>query len=139
MKLDWKLTVATIATTLLPMMSYYGRNLLPEPYNRLLYYFVIPFLLLRLMGWKARDHGLTIGKWREGVLWVAAVCAIIRRRGREQRGRNNFITKVGVLQCSGFLVGDIHFLSKKRMCLDIRSAGQVWAISLKPHSKSTKN
>ena len=44
------------------------------------------------------------------LLSEGAVCAIIHRRGREQRGRNNFITKVGVLQCSGFLVGDIHFL-----------------------------
>ena len=41
---------------------------------------------------------------------ATAVCAIIHRRGREQRGRNNFITKVGVLQCSGFLVRDINFL-----------------------------
>ena len=73
--LNGYLTFAIVITTLLPMFDYYGHSPTgTKAYDRFIFYFLIPLALLLLV-YRAnpREYGLTLGDWREGMLWVVGV------------------------------------------------------------------
>lgn len=76
---DKRLTTAIILTTLLALFDYYGRDLLAnDAYNRFVVYFFVPLLVIVFVFRdKPAHYGLRIGPWREGLLWVVAVCAVM--------------------------------------------------------------
>lgn len=63
------LTLLVIVTTIVPMLDHYGYEPIGiQSYDRFLYYFVIPLLLIVLL-FRARPtaYGLQLGDWRRGV------------------------------------------------------------------------
>ncbi len=69
---DTRLTLAIVLTTLLALLDAYGHRLASiVAYNRFIYYFIIPALVITLL-WRESlaDYGLRLGRWREGWLWV---------------------------------------------------------------------
>ena len=72
------LTFLIIYITQLPFIEFYY-NLIPShfPLERFLLYFALSALIIRF-GWGERlqDYGFKLGKWREGVAWVAVVSII---------------------------------------------------------------
>ncbi len=77
--LNGYLTLAIIVTTLLPMIDHYGHTPTgTKAYDRFIFYFLIPLALLIVV---YREHpkryGLTLGNWREGVLWLLGVGVVM--------------------------------------------------------------
>lgn len=70
-----KLTLAIIITTILPMLDWYDHRIFAhKAYDRFVYYFLIPMLIILLLfREQPKTFGFQWGKWREGVLWVLAV------------------------------------------------------------------
>jgi len=86
---DTKLTLVIVLCTILPLLDAYRRSpagslmtrmgidistfqrLEIKAYDRLVYYLLIPLLVIVLLWWeKPSDYGFQLGNWREGLLWV---------------------------------------------------------------------
>lgn len=76
---DLKLTFLIILGTILPMLDYYKHQITgTKAYDRVVLYFIIPMIvILLLFQERPADYGFRWGNWREGLLWVAAVCAVM--------------------------------------------------------------
>lgn len=76
---DLKLTFLIILTTIIPMLDYYGHRLTSlKAYDRLIYYFVIPMIvILFLFRESPANYGFKLGNWRVGLLWTVGVCAVM--------------------------------------------------------------
>lgn len=77
-KLDFRLALIIIYTTLVPMFDYYDLQLVHNNgYNRFLCYFLIPFFILLIQRRNPRDYGFQMGNWRLGVpVTVGAVTVL---------------------------------------------------------------
>jgi membrane protease YdiL (CAAX protease family) len=86
LRVDARLVIITIASTLLLMLDAY-HNLIPaaalggplraKAVERVLYYLVIPLVLIILVFRDhPKDYGLTLGDWREGLKWSGVVMLI---------------------------------------------------------------
>jgi membrane protease YdiL (CAAX protease family) len=73
---DLKLTFLIILGTVVPMLDYYGHSITGQKaYDRLVYYFVLPLLVIVLLfREQPQAYGFTLGNWRTGLLWTIAAC-----------------------------------------------------------------
>ena len=83
-ELDWQLTLIIILGTILPMLDWYGHSFFrgwtesPKPYDRVVLYFVIPVIVIWILfAEPLKNYGFQWGNWREGLLWVVGVCAVM--------------------------------------------------------------
>jgi membrane protease YdiL (CAAX protease family) len=76
---DLKLTFLIILGTILPMLDYYKHQITgTKAYDRVVLYFIIPMIvILLLFQERPADYGFKLGNWREGLLWVVGVCAVM--------------------------------------------------------------
>ncbi len=76
---DLKLVTIIVITTLIPMIDAYNHTIIGiRSYDRFIFYFVIPGLITLLLFREPLSAvGLRIGRWREGLLWVVAVCLVM--------------------------------------------------------------
>lgn len=77
--INGQLTIAIIITTLLPMIDYYGHSPTTiKAYDRVIFYFIIPMILILILyRHHPKQYGLMIGNWREGMIWVLTVTAVL--------------------------------------------------------------
>lgn len=75
---DLKLTLLIILSTIVPLLDRYNHEITGvKAYDRFIYYFVIPMLLIVLLFRDApRDYGFQMGNWKLGLLitvgaWIA--------------------------------------------------------------------
>lgn len=76
---DLRLTFLIVLGTILPMLDYYKHYITgSKAYDRVVLYFIIPMIIILLL-FKERpsDYGFRLGNWREGLLWVGGVAAIM--------------------------------------------------------------
>jgi uncharacterized protein len=67
-----------LATWLRPIgLGRYGVGAYGEAHHQFALFFIVPVAAVLLMGDAPRDYGLRIGRWKEGLVWLAAVCPII--------------------------------------------------------------
>lgn len=73
---DLKVTFLIILGTIVPMLDYYGHKITStKAYDRLIWYFVIPMLVILLLFRESpAAYGFKIGKWQTGLAWVAGTC-----------------------------------------------------------------
>lgn len=80
--LDIRATVFVVLSTLLLMIDHYHRFLPGEGYagllrakaiERVIYYLVIPLIVILVFRDRPSDYGLRIGRWREGVFWTGGI------------------------------------------------------------------
>lgn len=76
---DLKITFVIIFGTIVPMLLRYGHRLTDtREYDNFLFYFVLPVLIILLVFRESpTQYGLTLGNWRAGLAWTAAVCAVM--------------------------------------------------------------
>lgn len=76
---DLKLVLLVIASTLIPMLDYYGHTITStKAYDRFIFYFIIPVLLILLLFREPLSaYGFTLGNWKAGLLWTAVSCLIM--------------------------------------------------------------
>jgi len=55
----------------------YGMGAMGMAHHQFLLFFVVPIAVILLMGDSPFDYGLRLGRWKEGLLWLAAVCPLI--------------------------------------------------------------
>jgi membrane protease YdiL (CAAX protease family) len=76
-KLDWKIAVLTIASTLLLMIDYYHRLTPWKGLDRTILYLIIPLLLiLFLFREKPSRYGFGLGDWKAG-LKITVICILL--------------------------------------------------------------
>ena len=70
---DHKLLLFIILGTIVPMLDYYDHRLTAfKAYDRVIYYFIIPMLIIFLLfREKPAEYGFQIGNWRAGLAWTA--------------------------------------------------------------------
>ena len=70
---DLKLFLFVILGTVLPMLDYYGHRLTGhKAYDRVVFYFIIPMLIILLLFRETpADYGFQMGEWRTGLAWTA--------------------------------------------------------------------
>ena len=73
---DLKLTLLIILSTVIPMLDRYNHEITgTKAYDRFIYYFVIPMVLILLLFRDApRDYGFQFGNWKLGLLYTLAAC-----------------------------------------------------------------
>ena len=73
---DLKLTFLIILSTIIPMLDYYGHRLTGvKAYDRFLWYFAIPMLVIVLLFRESpASYGFRLGNWRIGLAWTLAAC-----------------------------------------------------------------
>lgn len=73
---DLKLTFLIILSTIIPMLDYYGHRLTGvKAYDRFLWYFAIPLLVIVLLFRESPvNYGFRLGNWRVGLAWTLAAC-----------------------------------------------------------------
>jgi membrane protease YdiL (CAAX protease family) len=77
-ELDLRLTFLIVLGTILPMIDFYHRFTDRKACDRFLLYMVIPLIIIFLLfRERPEDYGFRIGRWREGLLWTVAVCAVL--------------------------------------------------------------
>ena len=76
---DWKLTLLIVMSTVVSMLDFYGHRLTRlKAYDRMIWYFVIPALVILLLFQEPlTDYGFKIGNWRVGLAWTVGVCAVM--------------------------------------------------------------
>ena len=68
LRLDWKIAVLTISTTLLILVDRYHQVFASHVWESLLLYFAIPFLIVILLFRESPTHyGFVIGDWKAGL------------------------------------------------------------------------
>jgi membrane protease YdiL (CAAX protease family) len=66
---DWKVTTVTIASTLLLMVDYYHQLTGYKPLDRMILYFIVPFLVILLVFRENPGaYGFTWGDWKAGLV-----------------------------------------------------------------------
>lgn len=83
----WTVTLVTmfyryhpqfLSTWLQPFdLQRYGTGALGMAHNQFALFFILPIALILLMGDSPADYGLRLGRWKEGLIWLAVVCPII--------------------------------------------------------------
>jgi membrane protease YdiL (CAAX protease family) len=70
---DLKLMLFIILATILPMLDYYNHRLTSQKaYDRVIFYFIIPMLIVLLvLRGTPSDFGFQWGNWRVGLAWTA--------------------------------------------------------------------
>ena len=78
LKLDWKLTLVIVYSTLALIVNRY-HDLLGHPiYDGLVIYFVIPVLMIVLLFREPlTDYGFRIGEWRAGLIFTVGSCVVM--------------------------------------------------------------
>ncbi len=73
---DLKITFLIILATVVPMLDYYGRGFSNvKAYDRLIWYFVIPMLVIVLLFREpVADYGFQLGHWKIGLAWTLGAC-----------------------------------------------------------------
>jgi len=73
---DLKLTFLILLSTIVPMLDYYGHRLTSvKAYDRFLWYFAIPMLVIVLLFRESpASYGFRLGNWRVGLAWTLAAC-----------------------------------------------------------------
>lgn len=72
MKLDWKVVLVTIVSTLLIMVDHYHKFFAHEYLDRVLLYLFIPLIVIVLfLHEHPRDYGFTFGDWKLGLSYTA--------------------------------------------------------------------
>jgi membrane protease YdiL (CAAX protease family) len=73
---DLKLTLLIILGTVVPILDYYGHRLTSEKaYDRLIWYFLIPMLVILLLFRESpAEYGFRLGNWKVGLAWTAVSC-----------------------------------------------------------------
>lgn len=83
LELDLRLTVIVVVSTLLLMVDHYHRFLPAETpaaalqakaLERVVYYLIIPLLLIALFRDRPSEYGFTLGDWRQGLKWTVLIC-----------------------------------------------------------------
>ena len=70
--------VEFLATWLRPLgLERFGMSVLGMAHNQFALFFVVPLLVIFLLGDSPRDYGLRLGRWKEGLVWLAVVCPLI--------------------------------------------------------------
>lgn len=70
---DLKLLLFIILGTVVPMLDYYDHRLTAfKAYDRVIYYFIIPMLIIFLLFRDSpAEYGFQMGDWRVGLAWTA--------------------------------------------------------------------
>jgi len=77
LKLDWKIAVLTIASTLLILVDMYHSFLPSHVWESLLLYFAIPFLIVIVIFREApSEYGFTLGDWKAGIIITLLAIAL---------------------------------------------------------------
>ncbi len=77
-RLDWKIAVLTVVSTLVIMVESYNRLTKSETLDRFLLFFVLPMVIILLVfREKPWDYGFQLGDWRAGLILTAASVALI--------------------------------------------------------------
>ena len=67
-----------LATWLKPLgLEELGMKAIGTAHNQFVLFFIVPILAILGMGDSPADYGLGIGRWKEGLAWLAGVCPII--------------------------------------------------------------
>jgi len=76
---DLKLMLFIVLGTIVPMLDYYDHRLTSlKAYDRVIYYFVIPMLVIFLLFREAPSaYGFQWGNWRVGLGWTAVVIIVM--------------------------------------------------------------
>ncbi len=94
---DLKLTFLIIFSTVMPMLDYYGHRITStNAYDRMIFYFVIPMLIILLLFRESPvEYGFTFGDWKKGLAYVVLGCvgmAIILWFVARQPGMQQYYT-----------------------------------------------
>lgn len=76
---DLRLTLIIILGTILPMLDYYGHSPTgTKAYDRLIFYFIIPTLVILLL-FRERPgaYGFRLGNWRTGLTYTLIGCGLM--------------------------------------------------------------
>ena len=83
----WVVTLATMAYHYHPIFLYtwlkplgleeLGTKELGTAHNQFVLFFIVPILAVLGMGDSPADYGFRMGRWKEGLVWLAVVCPII--------------------------------------------------------------
>jgi len=78
LNIDWKVATVTIVSTLLLLVDHYYVFTNHKYWDRLIFYFVIPLLLiLILFRENPKEYGFSFGDWKLGVIYTALGILII--------------------------------------------------------------
>jgi membrane protease YdiL (CAAX protease family) len=69
-KIDWKIALITILSTLLIMVDFYYTPTNANHFDSILLFIIIPFLIIFLLKENPRDYGFVLGDWKTGMLLV---------------------------------------------------------------------
>lgn len=83
----WVLTLTVIIYKCHPIFLYtwlkplgleaWGTKAVGTAHNQFVMFFIVPILAIWAMGDSPADYGLRLGKWKEGLIWIAGVCPLI--------------------------------------------------------------
>ena len=110
LRLDWKIAILTIVSTLVLMVDYYHYPLLPwtkwfsgwdatglsmKVLDRTLLYFIIPmFIILVVFRENPKDYGFTFGDWKAGIVItlgaIIFIAPILWLVGRSDASMQNY-------------------------------------------------
>jgi membrane protease YdiL (CAAX protease family) len=78
-RFDLRLTAVVVLATILPLVDVLDHRLFPvKAYDRVVFYLLVPGLVIvPLFRQTPADYGFRIGRWRRGLLWVAAGWALM--------------------------------------------------------------
>lgn len=98
LKIDWKIAVVTIVSTLLIMVDYYYSPTPKNYFDSILLYVAIPLLITTLIfGENPKSLGFTLGDWKTGLLltFLGLVCMtpIIWYLGVKNPGMMNYYAR----------------------------------------------
>ncbi|GJM42510.1 MAG: hypothetical protein DHS20C20_27920 [Ardenticatenaceae bacterium] len=98
---DLKITFLIILATVVPMLDYYGHKFTNvKAYDRLIWYFVIPILVIVLLFREpVADYGFQLGKWQTGLAWTLGACTgmaiILWFLARQPGMQTYYVARVG--------------------------------------------
>ncbi len=76
---DLKLLLFIVLGTVVPMLDYYGHRLTNlKAYDRMIYYFILPMLLIVLLFREPpAKYGFQVGNWKAGLAWTAVTAIVM--------------------------------------------------------------
>ncbi len=108
LRIDWKIAVITIVSTLLITADYYYRPTSHNYFDSILFYIVIPLgITILIFRDSPVNFGFTIGDWKTGllltILGIALMTPIIWYLGTRQSGMQNYynISQEGLIWKKG--------------------------------------